>query len=73
MKKALLLLAAMAAVNLSTAQVELLSNGSFEDGTAAPWTIDAVNGVVLQTYCPRTELLRHLPLSTLILTIPNGY
>lgn len=45
MKKALLLLAAMAAVNLSTAQVELLSNGSFEDGTAAPWTIDAVNGV----------------------------
>ena len=42
MKKTLLFLAAFATVNLSTAQVELISNGSFEDGALGPWTVAAV-------------------------------
>lgn len=41
MKKALLFVAAIVAVNLSTAQVELINNGGFEDGSLTPWTLDS--------------------------------
>lgn len=45
MKKTLLLVALLTLTFGSYAQLELLTNGSFETGALSPWTLSAVNGV----------------------------